>query len=230
MKIRLLLAASAAAFLGAGVAQAADLGARKPVAVAAPVETFNPWMVRFRALAVVPRDNSKVFVGGTRIPGSGNLDVSNSGVPELDITYFFTKNFAAELILGTTPHNVKTSGNLAGLGKVGRAWLLPPTLTAQYHFNLTDRIKPYVGAGVNYTFFLDEKEKGVFSAFNLKNQAGLALQAGVDIAMDQKWGINVDVKKLFLQPNYRAVLGGTVVHGKARIDPWLIGGGVYYRF
>lgn len=230
MKRFLLCAASAAALLGASSAQAADLGARKPMMAAAPVAVFNPWMVRFRALAVIPQDNSSVFVNGARIPGSSNLDVTNSLVPEIDITYFFNKNFAVELILGTTPHSVKTTGNLAGLGKVGSSWLLPPTLTAQYHFNLTDSIKPYVGAGVNYTFFLDEKQKGAFTAFNLKNSFGLALQAGVDIAIDKNWGLNIDVKKLFLQPDYRAVLGGAVVTGKAKIDPWLIGAGVYYKF
>lgn len=230
MKRFLLCAASAAVLLGASSAHAADLGARKPVAMAPVVSTFNPWMVRFRALAVIPQDNSTLSINGGRVAGSNNLAVSNSLVPEIDITYFFNKNFAVELILGTTPHTVKTAGALVGLGKVGSSWLLPPTLTAQYHFNLTDSIKPYVGAGVNYTFFLDEKQKGNFTAFNLKNSFGLALQAGVDVMIDKHWGFNVDVKKIFLQPEYRAVLGTAVVTGKAKIDPWLIGAGVTYKF
>ena len=230
MKRFLLCAASVCALLGTSSANAADLGARKPVAMAAPVAAFNPWMVRFRALAVIPNDNTSVFINGARVPGSSNLDVSNSVVPELDISYFFNKNFAVELILGTTPHTVKGSGPLAGVGKVGSSWLLPPTLTVQYHFYLTDSIKPYVGAGVNYTFFLDERQKGSFSAFNMKNNFGLALQAGVDVMLDKHWGFNIDVKKIFLQSDYRAVLGSAVVTGKAKIDPWLIGAGVTYKF
>lgn len=232
MKRFLLCAASTCAILGATSAIAADLGARKPVAMAAPVEMFNPWMVRFRALAVIPEDRSTVHLNGARFAGNNNLSVNNSVVPELDISYFFTKNFAVELILGTTPHTVKTANALAGAvpGKVGSAWLLPPTLTAQYHFYLTDSIKPYVGAGVNYTFFLDEKQKGSFTAFNMKNTFGLALQAGVDVMIDKHWGFNVDVKKIFLQPEYRAVVGNVVATGKAKIDPWLIGAGVTYKF
>jgi len=125
---------------------------------------------------------------------------------------------------------VKGKGALAGVGKLGSAWLLPPTLTAQYHFWLTDNIKPYVGAGVNYTFFLDEKEKGLFDAFNVKNSFGLALQAGVDVMLTKNWGVNFDVKKLFLQPEYRAVVSGIEVTGKAKLDPWLIGAGITYKY
>jgi len=231
MKKILLCTASAIAVLGSASAFAADLGAPKKPVVVPVVDTFNPWMVRVRALAVIPEDRSSVVAGGVAVAGRGNLDVSNSVVPELDITYFFNRNFAVELILGTTPHTVKGAKTLAGVGDVGSSWLLPPTLTAQYHFHLTPTIKPYIGAGVNYTFFLDEKQKGAFVAFNLKNTFGLALQAGGDIMLDKNWGINVDVKKLFLQPEYRAVLGpATVVTGKAKIDPWLIGAGITYKF
>ncbi len=34
---------------------------------------------------------------------------------------------------------------------------LPPTLTAQYHFDLANKkVHPFVGAGINYTHFFDE--------------------------------------------------------------------------
>lgn len=233
MKKLLFAAASTAALLGALPALAADLGVARKPAMAAPVEIFNPWMVRFRALAVVPDDRSDVSLNGTRQTGHGLLNVTNSIVPEVDITYFVTKNFAFELIAGTTPHTIKGKGALAAVGKVGSSWLLPPTLTAQYHFELTPNIKPYVGAGINYTFFLDEKAKGIFTGFDVKNTFGLALQAGVDVMLDKNWGINFDVKKLFLEPKYRAytpALGGVTATGKAKLNPWLIATGVTYKF
>ena len=234
MKRLLLLSASAVARIGSVSANAADLGeARKPGIVAPAVESFNPWMIRFRALGVIPDDRSSVSLTGARQTGHGLLNISNTVVPEVDITYFVTKNFAFELIAGTTPHSIKGRGALAGVGKVGNTWLLPPTLTAQYHFYVNDTIKPYVGAGINYTFFLDEKAKGVFTGFDVKNSFGLALQAGVDIMLDKHWGINIDVKKLFLEPKYRAytpALGGVVATGKAKLNPWLIGAGVTYKF
>lgn len=236
MKRLLLLAVSASALLGVASANAADLGeVRKPGLAAPVVETFNPWMIRFRALGVIPDDKSSVSLNGARLGGNGNLDVTNSVIPEVDVTYFVTKNFAFELIAGVTPHSVKTSGALANVvnTKVGSTTLLPPTLTAQYHFYLTESIKPYVGAGINYTFFLNEKAKGPFTTFDVKNTFGLALQAGVDIMLDKHWGINFDVKKLFLEPKYTAytpALGGVTATGKAKLNPWIIGGGVTYKF
>ena len=75
---------------------------------------------------------------------------------QLDLTYFFTKNIAAELVLGVTPHTVNGTGGITPFGKVGDAWLLPPTLPLQYHFDTGTAFKPYVGGGVNYTIFFDE--------------------------------------------------------------------------
>lgn len=80
---------------------AADLPA-VPVYKAVPVaESWNPWLIRLRALGVVTRDSGSV----DQVPGS-DLATSDAIVPELDITYFFTKNFAAELILGVTKHSI----------------------------------------------------------------------------------------------------------------------------
>ena len=96
------------------------------------------WMLRARALGVVPNESGHVSNGDS-------VSIDNSVVPELDVSYFFTSNVSAELIAAVTPHNVKTSSGI----DAGSSWLLPPTLTLQYHFTQVDSIKPYVGAGVN---------------------------------------------------------------------------------
>ena len=97
------------------------------------------------------------------------VSITDSGIPELDLTYFFTKNIAAELVLGVTPHTVNGSGGITSFGKVGDAWLLPPTLTLQYHFDTGTAFKPYVGGGVNYTIFFDESTGPNYSSFKLDN-------------------------------------------------------------
>ena len=208
---------------------AADLPSnRAPLAPA--FEAPSPWMIRVRALVVAPQSSATVRVnGGPEISG---LKASTAVVPELDITYFFTRNIAAELVLGVTPHNVKGTGALAALGKIGSTWLLPPTLMLQYHFTDFGAFKPYVGAGVNYTFAFSNKEAGPMSAFKVKNAPGLALQVGFDYMLDKHWGVNVDVKKLWLRPDATATLaaGSIPVTAKVKLDPWLIGAGVTYRF
>ncbi|CAN7432817.1 OmpW family protein [Rhizobium sp. LjRoot30] len=207
-------------------ALAADLEERMaPPEATADLAAQSPWQIRVRALGVITEDSG--FVNG--IAGS-DLSYSNTVVPELDISYFFTDNIAAELILGTTYANVKADGAIAGLGKVGKTWLLPPTLTLQYHFTDFGAFKPYVGAGVNYTLFYNQSGSGAFSNLDVENKLGGALQVGFDYMIDDHWGVNFDVKKLFLEPKWKVDLNGTSLFGKAKLNPWLIGAGVTYRF
>lgn len=234
-RLSVLAAALGGAFASA---QAADLPvytkAKAPV-----VEPWNPWMIRLRVLGVLPDagDSSVNVVGVPALssPNSG-LDISNQVIPELDISYFFTSNIAAELILGVTRHHVTGTGTLAGLD-IGKTTLLPPTLTLQYHFTNFGAFKPYIGAGVNYTVFFNNSAANVPFAglavtnLHVSNAWGGAVQFGFDYMLDRHWGLNVDVKKLWLQPNYSATVNGTIpVIGTAHIDPWLVGGGVTYKF
>jgi outer membrane protein len=184
----------------------------------------SAWQIRLRALGVITRDNGSV----DGISGSG-LSYSDTVVPEVDISYFITDNISAELILGTTYANVQGEGSIAGLGEIGKAWLLPPTLTLQYHFTDFGAFQPYLGAGVNYTVFYNQSGKSA-DRLDVKNTFGVALQAGFDYMFDEHWGANLDVKKIFLRPDFDATVGGADVSGKAKLDPWLIGAGVTYRF
>lgn len=221
-----IVAAGFAAF-SMGGAVAADLST--PAYKAAPVveEALSPWQIRVRALYVMPENGGSV----NGVLGS-DLTYSDSVVPELDITYYFTKNIAAELILGVTPHDINGAGTISSLGKVGKVWLLPPTLTLQYHFTDFGPFKPYIGAGVNYTVFFNQDAKNTaFSSVDVHDTWGLALQAGFDWMIDRHWGINVDVKKLFLEPTFTLqTVGGSYLTGGADLNPWIFGTGVTYRF
>jgi outer membrane protein len=216
---------------------------KKPLYKAPPaVDVWNPWMIRVRALGVLPNaSGSSVNVSGVPALSSPNsgLSIGSSVVPELDISYFFTPNIAAELILGVTPHNISGTGTLAGLD-VGRTWLLPPTLMFQYHLTNFGAFIPYVGVGANYTVFFDQSPGNVvnngvaITGLNVKNSFGAAAQVGFDYMIDRHWGLNFDVKKLYLEPGYNAVATAGVinipVNGTANINPWLIGGGLTYKF
>ena len=211
-----------------GLAIAADFGgpAKSPKM---PILTeFNPWMVRVRAIGVIPGGSNQVYAGGARL-GGAKVDMSDSIVPELDITYFFTKNIAAELILGTTPHTAKAKGTIAGLGTLGKAWLLPPTLTVQYHFTDFGAFKPYIGIGANLTLFYGE-EHGTLNRFRVEHAVGIAGQIGFDYMFNKNWGFNVDVKKLYLRTDAKGSLAGTPVKAKMKLDPWIIGTGISYKF
>jgi outer membrane protein len=227
----LLMAATAMMGIPA-TADAADLSAAQPYYKAPVIEAWNPWMIRLRVLGVIPENGGSV----NQVPGSA-LKTSNQVVPELDISYFFTRNIAAELILGVTKHHVTGDGAIAGLD-VGKAWLLPPTLTLQYHFTEFGAFKPYIGAGVNYTWFFSQSAGNVANgagvsviSSHLKDTAAPVVQIGFDYMIDKHWGWNVDVKKLWLRPNWDGTLSGNVpVTGQVKLDPWLIGTGITYKF
>lgn len=224
--LRLTAAILAAMSCAAPFASAADLApVTKAPEAESPLTPHSPWQVRLRALGVVTRDKGSV----DGIAGS-DLSSSNSVTPELDFSYYFNDNIAAELILGTTYSKIDGKGSIAGLGNIGKTWLLPPTLTLQYHFTDFGKFKPYVGAGINYTVFYNQSARGAATNLDVKNTFGGALQVGFDYMLDQHWGLNVDVKKLYLRPDFDATVGGANVKGKAKLDPWLIGTGVTYRF
>lgn len=181
------------------------------------------FLVRARGIAVVPDVSSDVDTIG------GDVDIKNDYVPEIDFSYFVTDNIAFELIAATTRHSVKDKNSLAGDVDLGKVSLLPPTLTAQWHFLPRQSINPYVGAGINYTIFYDEKS-GDVSSISYDNTFGWALQAGVDISVGDGWFINADVKKLFINTDVTVDAGGTQVKADVDIDPWIFGLGVGYRF
>jgi outer membrane protein len=220
-QLTLLATAAAVALTGFAIeARAADL----TQAEATNSDTLSPWLVRLRGIYVLT--DNKGLVNGV---SNSDLAYSNTTIPELDISYFFNDNVAAELILGTTWANVEGKGSIAGLGKIGKVWLLPPTLTVQYHATNFGAFKPYVGAGLNYTLFYNQ-DAGSADKLDVKNTLGVALQAGFDYQIDDHWSFNADVKKIFLEPKFDVTVGGADMTGKAKLNPWLIGTGIGYRF
>lgn len=187
-------------------------------AAAAPYEDGTV-LIRLRAVEVSPDVSSKVNIGG-------KASITDSVIPELDITYFFSQHWSAELIAGTTKHSIYYNKTV----KLGTAWLLPPTLTVQYHFDKIGPFQPYVGAGPNFTVFYD-KSVGALGKMRLNDSWGFALQAGTDIPLteDGRYFLNFDVKKVFLS-THAHFAGAPSVAADVDINPWLIGTGIGIRF
>jgi outer membrane protein len=179
----------------------------------------SPWLVRARAVHLDPANQSAPLNG---VGAADRLHVSTKTIPEIDITYFFTPNLAAELVL-TYPqkHTVTLDGAAIGTFKH-----LPPTLSAQYHFMPGATVKPYLGAGVNYTTM--SKVDLLGGAAGLEHDSwGLALQAGVDFRLDKNWSLNLDVKKVQIRSDV-TIAGARA--SNVKVDPVLLGVGLGYRF
>jgi len=187
------------------------------------------WQFRVRAITVQPDEGADIQTIG------GDVDIDTSVVPEFDISYFFTDNIAAELILGVTPHDVMAVDTAVGDLDLGDVTLLPPTLTLQYHFNPEGQVRPYLGAGVNYTiFFNDDLPSGtILDGIDYDPSFGLALQAGVDYAINERWFLNFDVKKVWINTDVTVDAStalNAVVNADVDIDPWIVGVGFGWRY
>lgn len=183
-----------------------------PLAMPVTASAQN-WMIRLRAIDVAPNASSSI----------SGLDASDQWAPELDFSYFFTKNIAAELILATTRHEITLDGQ--SLGKVS---VLPPTLTLQYHFTDLGAFKPYVGAGLNVTWFYNNGLKLGNTSLGVSNTSvGGALQAGLDYEIQKNWFLNLDYKYIWMSTDVTA--GGTTLTN-LKLNPNVIGLGVGYRF
>jgi len=204
-----LLALSQPALAQRGTVEGSDLLAK---------ERFQ---VRVRALGVVPDEDGKARAGGT--PLAGEVKVGNAITPEIDLTYFMTNNLALEVIAGTAQHQIDFNG-----ANLGETWILPPIVTLQYHFSPQNTFSPYVGAGINYSLFYGESSGTGFTDLDVGNGAGPVLQAGFDYWLNDNWGLNLDVKKVWL--NIDASLNNGAIKADVDLDPWLIGAGVSYRF
>jgi outer membrane protein len=205
-------------------------------AAAAPAQAaddFQHWIVRLRAIRVTPTERTGPIQ--PTFP-TAHTAVTNAYAPELDFTYMATKHVGAELILGTTRHDIQGRGALDGLGKAGHAWVLPPTLTLQYHFLPDGHVRPYVGAGVNYSIFYSEKASGALqdaigkTKLGLSDSVGYALQAGVDVDITPRVFVNFDLKYIDIDTTARLTTGTLVNRERVHLDPLVPGIGLGIRF
>lgn len=185
------------------------------------------WQARFRVITVIPNESATIETIG------GDVEISTAYVPELDFTYFFNENWAAELILGTTNHDVKAISTAAGDIELGDVWLLPPTLTLQYHFVTEGGFRPYLGTGINYTIFYGADQGPTADDVSYDNSVGFAFQGGFDFDLNEKWFLNLDAKYILLSTDATvdatSALGATV-GADVDINPLIIGFGIGMKF
>lgn len=191
-------------------------------------------LLRVRTIAVVPTGRN-----GPILPAlpTESVDVGHSVVPEIDLTYMATNHIGFELIAATSRHEIGARGPaIGGLGNIITTWVLPPTLTAQYHFQPQAKVRPYVGAGVNLTGFWNAHSTRALEGavgrtpVQLPTSVGWALQAGTDIDISKRFFVNIDVKYIDIGTRARLY---TAAAGLQRVqvdvNPVVVGVGLGVR-
>lgn len=191
-------------------------------------------LIRVRGIMVAPNEKSGSVLPG--FPGE-KVSVDNAVTPEVDFTWMASDHIGFELIAATTKHTASgRTGTTGSIGKLASTWVLPPTLTAQYHFLPDAKVRPYVGAGVNYTLFYNEDAssglEGVVgkTKVHMSDSFGWAAQAGVDIDLNERMFLNIDVKYIDIDTTARlSTAAAGVQKVRVSLDPLVVGVGIGFK-
>lgn len=172
--------------------------------------------------------------GSDNVMGLGEFDIDNNTQLGLTFTYMATDNIGIEL-LGATPFRHKVG--LEATGTLATVHQLPPTLMAQWYFmGNTSQWQPYIGVGVNYTMFYDNKFNDTgraagLSNLDVKNSWGIAGQVGLDYQLTPEWMLNASVWYMDIDTT---VSFDSATAGRQSIDthinPFVFFFGAGYRF
>ena len=165
------------------------------------------------------------------MPPGADADVGNATTVIFVYERLFTPNVGLELVVGFPPTiKGKATGSVAFLGDdVLSAKILAPTLLLNYHFfTPNDAFRPYVGAGINYTRFTDIKSS-IAPQVSMSNSTGLALQAGINYALSNGFGLFASIAKIDVKSKLVAT-GATVLTTTVDFRPIVYSAGVTYQF
>lgn len=190
--------------------------------LAAPAfaQQAGEWTFSVGAHQVNPKSDNGSLVGGTL-----DVEVDSNVRPTVTAEYFIRDNLGIE-VLAALPfqHDI----NINGLGNVGSTKHLPPTVSLQYHFG-EGKVKPFIGAGLNYTTFFSTDTTGALAGANLDldDSWGLAAHAGIDFAVGEKGAIRIDARWIDIDTDVS--LNGADI-GTVNIDPLVYGAAYVFKF
>lgn len=191
-----------------------SVAAASLLAMAPAAQAFEggDFILRAGAVHVAPDDSSEsITVGGNPLISGVDSKASVDSNSQLGLraTYMFTSNLGIG-VLGATPfkHNINGGGDLSEDTNLGETKHLPPTLTLQYFpMASSSALQPYVGVGVNYTTFFEEKTSdtlntvvadeygvpGATTSLDLDDSVGVAVELGLDYMLSDNFGLNAAI-------------------------------------
>lgn len=190
--------------------------------LAAPAfaQQAGEWTFSVGAHQVNPKSDNGKLAGGT-VP----IEVDSDARPTITAEYFVRDNLGIE-VLAALPFDHDIS--IKGVGRVGSTKHLPPTVSLQYHFG-QGSVKPFIGAGINYTRFFSTETTGALAGTDLElgDSFGLAAHVGIDFEVSERSSIRVDARWMDIDTD--AEVNGVDV-GTVEIDPLVYGVAYVFKF
>ncbi|MBN3788566.1 OmpW family outer membrane protein [Burkholderia sp. Ac-20353] len=197
----------------------------------------SPWTVRAGPVGAFFNSHTHATLAGQQAPGA-DIGVQNNGSFGIEIGYSITPDWTARFAFGVPPTTrLSAEGSLRNFvppltGNLGKVTYAPALLTLTYGLGNWGPFRPYVGAGVNYTWVIKTSD-GDVSGLKVHSAWGAVLEAGFDVPINKRWSVFADVRKVFLKTSASgsvAALGGAPTHADIRLDPIIAHVGVSYRF
>lgn len=191
------------------------------------------WIIRAGPAGVYPTGDGKIDgIDGAKVEADSAWSLG------INFTYMATDNIGLELLAAWPfTHDIECKGSISALGTCAETKHLPPTFTVQYHFDTGSKWHPFLGAGLNYTYFFDEKTKGDLKSLNsdlsLKSSWGLALEAGLDYELTDNWLIGAQVYWMDIDTEATLEIDDLNFRSSGNdvsIDPWVYMFSVGYKF
>lgn len=186
----------------------------------------------FKIGAIQYTTNSKTNgIQGIGVPPGADAETGDATTLLLTYERLITPNIGVELVIGIPPKiKAKATGTVAFLGDdILSARNVAPTLIVNYHFGSEgDRFRPYLGAGINYTKFTDVKSR-LAPDVKLGDSTGLVVQAGLDYAIDSRWGVFGSIARVDTKSKLVAA-GSTVLTTEIDFRPVTYSVGLSYKF
>jgi len=197
----------------------------------------HDWYLKVGMAAVMYDEKLKSLdVGGAPFAG-GDVELDTNWAAAITLGYHLMPAISLSMSAGsplTVP--IKGTGTIAFLNDVATALEGPAIFTANYHLTGLGPIVPYVGGGFVWLIPFGERD-GSLDDFEVSHGFGGAVKAGVDYNINDRWGINAEIIKLWVDVDIKATIPAGVVaavpvptRGVIQVDPVIVNANLVYRF
>lgn len=201
------------------------------------------------AAIVMPQSRSGLLetsIGGRAMPQltdrSLTTRISPTATAALTFAYFVTDHIAVEMAAGIPPvFNIMGTGSASQYGKLGEARQWAPTVLAKYYFGKpTDKLRPSVGLGLNYTWFTGARITNAAFTQRLGGPRSVSVasgfapvfNAGLTYNVTQHWfvGASVSFMPMSRTITLKSANGNIVSKSRTQMNPVVAFLNVGYKF
>ncbi|RKU03539.1 OmpW family protein [Burkholderia sp. Nafp2/4-1b] len=225
---------------------------------AAHAQSAGQWVVNAGWSHFAPQGSAEPLtvnaLGQSQVMTGSSGKISSGDTLGLTATYFVTDHIAATTVMGIPPTwHLTGAGTLSSVGELGTARAWSPALIFNYYFGQPNaRFRPYLGAGVTYTWFSNIKLSSPVSTgqiyasptvgtalegpttVSLSKSFAPVINGGLTYNIDSHWSINASVAYSWVSTRAtlttKSSVGTVTSTSKFKVDPIVTFLSVGYRF